>query len=630
MYLIEVIPISRGIGSLVLSYFSAEGIPLGSIVSVPLRKKTVHGLVVSSSDARESRSEIRSSDFTIRKVSEFKAEKFLSEGFMRAVKSTAFFFASSIGSSLAQLVPKFALDVNTKSTHSESLKKSGVFDRLVLQSDDSERYANYRMLIREEFARKKSVFFCVPTAEDAKRAQAILSKGIEDYTVVLYGSMAKKKFRDSWDKAHSSEHPVLIIATGNFLSIYRDDLSLLILEGESSRAYKMLVRPYIDIRVFAEYFAKECGMKFIVGDALLRTETIYRFKQGDFSELTPLKFRSLSTATHQVVDMRSIKKKGSYFESISPELHKLIEASHTSNQNLFLFASRRGLSPLTVCGDCGATAVCSRCQSPITLHTSSSNDGVKNIFLCHACGEKRTTDERCAHCQSWKLTPLGVGIELVDQELLKKFPTLKVFRIDKDTASTSAKATKIVGDFYQSPGSVLLGTEMSLAYLDKRIDNTAVVSLDSLFSLPDFRVHERILHILLKIRSLSLSGFLVQTRLQGENVLEYAVKGNLADFYREEIAERETFGYPPFTVLIKISLAGNRLVVVKEMDKLAGYFAPFEFEKFSAYSENAKGTFTMHGLIRLSRGAWVNADLHKRLVSLPLEFRVVVEPDSLL
>lgn len=630
MYLIEVIPISRGIGNLVLSYFSAEGIPLGSIVSVPIRKKNVHGLVISSSDARESRSEIRSSDFTIRKVSEFRAEKFLSEAFMRAVRSTALFFASSLGSTLAQLVPKYALDAETKIINHESVTIGGTFDRLVVQSDDSERYANYRMLIREEFAKKRSVFFCVPTVEDARRAYTILSKGIESYTYILYGAMPKKKFKETWEKIHNIEHPILIIATGAFLSLSRSDLSLLILEGESSRSYKMQVRPYVDIRVFAEYFAKENHLKFIVGDALLRTETIYRFKQGDFSELTPLKFRSLSTALHQVVDMKSIKKKGSHFESISPELHKLIESSHLSNQNLFLFASRRGLSPLTVCGDCGATALCLRCNSPITLHTTETTKGIANIFLCHACGDKRTTDERCVHCQSWKLTPLGIGIELVEQELKKRFPALKVFRIDKDVAGTSIKASKIVGDFYSSPGSILLGTEMSLAYLDRKIDNTAVVSLDSLFSLPDFRIHERILHILLKIRSLTLSNFLVQTRLQKENVLEYAVKGNLADFYREEIAERETFAYPPFTILIKISLAGNRLVVAKEMDKLTGYFAPFELEKFSAYSENSKGTFTMHGLIRLSRGAWVNADLQKRLVALPPEFRVVVEPESLL
>jgi primosomal protein N' (replication factor Y) len=228
------------------------------------------------------------------------------------------------------------------------------------------------------------------------------------------------------------------------------------------------------------------------------------------------------------------------------------------------------------------------------------------------------------------LVTLGVGIELVEDEIQQKFPSIKIFRIDKDSASTAKRAMQIVASFYSSPGSVLLGTEMALPYLYRKIENTAVASLDSLFSLPDFRIHERILHMLLKIKALALSSCIVQTRIPSERILDYALKGNLIDYYREEIAAREAFSYPPFVTLIKISLAGTRAAVTKEMEKLKEYLSPFTLEIFPAFLEEARGLFTMHALIRLPREAWVDRGLLQKLISLPPQFRIAVDPESLL
>ena len=631
MYLIEVIPISRGIGRETLSYFSAETIPEGSLVEVPLRKRAVNALVISCRGARNAKTEIRSSDYVMRKVSEFKSERFLSKEFMSAARATAQYFAASLGSVLNLLVPKTILD-----GQGLFFQQSGVygdpiaFDRLALQADEPERFANYRSLVREEFARKHSVFLCVPTAEDVKRLTVELSKGIEKYTYSLYASLPKKKMRSVWKSASENKHPVLIVATGLFLSMCRSDIGVIVIENESSRSYKLSFRPYLDVRTFAEFFAKEIKAKFVIGDSFLRTESIFRFKQGEFAELSPLKFRSLSPVAGLVVDMSNYKKSaGGKFETVSAELSALIARSVASNRHLFIMTVRRGLASQSVCGDCGEIVLCGRCNSPTTLHAARER-GSGNFFLCHRCGEKRSAEERCAKCQSWKIWPLGVGLELVEQELKRKFPNLKVFRIDKDKTPTAKRASLVLADFYASPGSLLLGTEMALAYIDRKIDNTAVASLDSLFSLPDFRIHERILHLLMKIRSFTLSSFIIQTRVPNEKVLEYVLKGNLIDFYRDEIIGRELFRYPPFTTLIKISLEGTRAAVTREMEKLNTLFAPVTVEIFPAFVSESRGAFNMHALLRLPKSVWLSPELLQKLLSLPPQFRVEVEPESLL
>ena len=67
MYVIEIIPISRAIGINTLSYFTTKDIPVGAIVDVPLRKKIVHGIVISVRKAEEMKSEIKNADFALKK-----------------------------------------------------------------------------------------------------------------------------------------------------------------------------------------------------------------------------------------------------------------------------------------------------------------------------------------------------------------------------------------------------------------------------------------------------------------------------------------------------------------------------------------------------------------------------------
>ena len=76
MYVITVIPIARGIGKEVLSYFTATKTEIGALVSVPLRKKMIEALVVRSVDAREMKTEIRSLYATGKHTQSALAERF--------------------------------------------------------------------------------------------------------------------------------------------------------------------------------------------------------------------------------------------------------------------------------------------------------------------------------------------------------------------------------------------------------------------------------------------------------------------------------------------------------------------------------------------------------------------------
>src|SRR5207253_2561121 len=123
----------------------------------------------------------------------------------------------------------------------------------------------------------------------------------------------------------------------------------------------------------------------------------------------------------------------------------------------------------------------------------------------------------------------------------------------------------------------------ALSYLEKPLENSAVAAIDSLFSLPDFRVNEKIMGILLRMRSITQRTCIVQTRSRDQHVFDYAAKGNLMDFYREEIDEREKLDYPPLSTLIKITAKGRRDQVTADMsfvEKLLKEYSPLVFPAF--------------------------------------------------
>jgi primosomal protein N' len=506
MHIVTVIPIARGIDKETLSYFTASDIKPGSLVQVPVRNRTIPALAISCESADSKKAELKTFAYALKKLEKHQAQQFFHPAFIEAASMAADYFAGSTGSILASITSKTILELADKITPIEiptevsalAGESTTIQEPYALQADEEERLAYYKSLIREQFARKKSVFFCLPTIQDTKRLNEMLPKGIEQYTYVINSSVPKKELVKRWNSVVTEPHPVLIIATGAFLGIPRNDIGTIVIERESSSGYKAQTRPYVDIRTFAEFYTRKLGARLVYGDLLLRVDTLWRAKNGEVAELASLKFRSVSTAQDVLVDMKKYKTlETPDFRILSEELEDLITYTKEKNENLFIYASRRGLAPLTVCGDCGTTVLCHRCSAPTVLHQNEEG----NFFLCHRCGERRSAEERCRHCDSWRLTTLGIGIELIEETITNMFPDIKIFRMDKDVITTHKQALSTAEQFYNAPGSVLIGTEMALAYLEKPIENSAVASIDSLFSIPDFRINEKIMNILLRMRS---------------------------------------------------------------------------------------------------------------------------------
>ncbi|MEK7552132.1 MAG: hypothetical protein AAB534_01825 [Patescibacteria group bacterium] len=627
MFIIDVIPIAKGILHEKLTYFSAKNIPLGSLVEIPVRKKMVKALVIDKRPIADAKSQIKGADFRVKKINSIKMERFLPSPFIETIKEVANFFASTSGAVLGSSFPKTILenldDGFKIPEESEFLKNS--HEKLLIQASDEERFSTYKSLIREEFAKDSSVLFIVPTIEDIKTAREFLEKGIENYTFCLNNGLKKKELIDLWKTALLETHPVLVIATPQFMYLPRADFNIIIIEKENSSAYRQLLRPYLDMRVFAEILSKKRGVRLLFGDTLLRTETLFREKNLEFADLTPLKFRAIYGASQSLAIFKKNTGKEK-FSPLTPELIELLNEAQKNKTLTFIYGSRKGLNPLIQCQDCGESFKCPNCSAPITLHEV----GKERFLLCHKCNHRENAKIKCGNCDSWRLQGTGIGLELFEIEIKKSFPNAPIFLLDKETEKTGKQARAKIAEFLKTPGAILIGGEMALLYLDKKIDNVVCGAIDSLFSIPDFRINEKILSLLLRLRSKVIKNFLIQTRHADLKIWQYLLEGNLIDFYREEIGLRETLGYPPFKILIKITIQGKQEAVERETEKVVELFKENAPLAYPSFISKVRGQYIMNVLLKMPPTDWPDKNIIQKLNALSLKFIIKVDPENIL
>jgi primosomal protein N' (replication factor Y) len=264
------------------------------------------------------------------------------------------------------------------------------------------------------------------------------------------------------------------------------------------------------------------------------------------------------------------------------------------------------------------------------LYKTNPPAGGGGAFKCHQCGETRDAAEVCQNCRSWKLAAFGAGIDRVAEEIINNFPTIKLFEINKEATPTNAKAQKVVEEFYENKGAVLLGTEMTFALLTKKISHSAIASLDSLFSIPDFRIREKIFRLILQTKNLAKEKFLIQTHNPEDATIIFAITGNLIEFYKKEIEDRAILNYPPFGIFIKIVTRGTKHFVTKETDNLKNILVNYSPTIFPSIHEKKGEPAATNTVIKLSRENWTEPNLLSLLKSLPPHFEIKVDPYNLI
>lgn len=656
MKIISVIPLKKGILKGDLTYFTSLDVQLGNIVSVPIRNKETLALVTSVDELKDSKSNIKEMNFKLRKVTEDKGGSVFLREMMETLFEVNIFFAQNKNNVFSSLIPNLFIEKydkilkikndnlkenkNVRKPTENKNKQNIRAEKLLLQYGIADRISIYKTLVRESFARGKSVFMVLPTELDIENFSTELSKGIEQFTFSVSSGMSPKKNLLAYEEIISCSHPVLIIGTPPFLSIPRDDIGTIILEHENSNAYKIIRRPYLDMRVFAEIYASKIKAKFIMADEILRFETIGRMDTDNLNSLHPLSFRVDFEGEIEVLNnsQSDEDKKDKKFRLFKDETVEEIANMIKDRKNVFIFSLRKGLATLTVCRDCNETVNCEKCGAPLVLYIS--HQGNKRMFVCNRCEREVGSEKVCDTCGSWNLMPLGIGTDTVYEEIRKIFPKEKIFKLDKESAKTALGAKKIIKEFSENKGAILIGTEMAFFYFKNKVPLSVIASFDSLWSIPNFKMSEKVIQIILAMTGNTKEKTIIQTKNNKDKAILAVKARNLLSFVREELEDRKRLGYPPFMRFIKISFLGDKTETQKAKKILEDTFEGYSPLIFSGFVARLKGQYITNALIKLDSKKWslpelsagsiIDKNLSNKILSLPSTFEILVDPEDLL
>jgi primosomal protein N' len=550
MYLLTVSPLVNGIPYEELSYFSKQEVAPGDLVEITIKKRICRALVLHVVQAQEEKQSLKHASFVTKKINKVLVKEFLHPKLWRALSYASSCVLRNPGQVIYDLLSERSFDVLKPLV--PPLEERG-FELLLLEQNYENRMLRYRTTIREMFSKKKSLVIFFPTITDLENAKEHLSKGIDEYVVPLHSALTDKQYASSLDTLLKKEHPLLILTTPTILPWVRQDLGLVVLEREHSYYYYTHGEHGYDMRLIIESLAKASLIPCLLGSHMLSLRAHMLFKRKDAVEIMPLQFRNDANVT--VVPMTQDNRTTSPFLS-SVTLQLLHDVKTAKEGHIFLYAHRKGMYPTTICSDCGELFTCTTCHRPYVLHKIG---GVRT-YVCHGCESivqlTEDTSLTCRYCGGWRMMTLGIATTGVEEELSRL--GIPLFVIDSERTPTRAKAKKVYKEWQESPYGILIGTEMAHNIVTS-CDGIIILSLDSLFSLPEYRTDEKILSLVTEMAEKLYRGvyleapLILQTRLKNAPVIKQLTSPSFREVYTALLKEREQFLLPPYYTVIKAS-----------------------------------------------------------------------------
>ena len=348
----------------------------------------------------------------------------------------------------------------------------------------------------------------------------------------------------------------LVVGVRSSVYLPFKNLGLVVIDEEHDSSYRQFdPAPRLQARDSAIMLANLFKAKTLLGTATPSIESMHNVKVGKYGFVYLSKrYANFLPPIIELIDIKDKqhrKRMNGHFSDILIE-----EMTNTLSQGkqVLLFQNRRGYAPIVQCMHCGTVPQCPHCDVSLTFHHSS------NQLRCHYCGYAIPMPKICIACGSVDLKTKGFGTEQISKELEILFPQVAIDRMDQDTTNGKYGYEKILAKFEQQETQILVGTQMISKGLDfENIGLVGVMNADALIHSPDYRAYERSFQLLLQVsgragRSAQRGKVLIQTYNPQHPVIQQVLQNDFKGMYQSQIEERQSFSYPPFVQMIKITL----------------------------------------------------------------------------
>lgn len=524
----------------------------------------------------------------------------------------------------------------------------------------------YLRAIAKALQAGQGAIMMVPEITLATQTVERLSARFPGQVAIWHSALSPGERYDTWERVRSGEVPI-VVGPRSALFAPLKDLGVIVVDEEHEPAYKQRDRPPIfHARDAALELGRLSQALVIMGSATPDVVSYRKAERGDFLLLN-LPNRILAHTKHVAVQ-RALFKRGKTIPTPAPgsdfvslplpevEVVDLREELKAGNRTIFsrslqdgmrkalqrgeqviLFLNRRGSATFVNCRDCGYVAHCPRCDTTLTFHA----DG--ELLVCHFCGYRGQTPERCPDCGSERIRYFGLGTQRVEDAVKRMFPQARTIRWDWDTTRQKGSHHVFLEHFMSGRANLMVGTQMVAKGLDlPLVTLVGVISADTALYLPDFRAAERTFQLLMQVagragRSPLGGKVIVQTYNPDQVPIEAAANHDYEGFYQMELAFRQEQRYPPFKRAALLLYHGpgaersaasahhlaNRL---RRHIERQGLPAAEVIGPTPSYVQRVRNQYRWHILLR----AHDPASVLRPLLPLPRGWRVDIDPVTLL
>ncbi len=433
-----------------------------------------------------------------------------------------------------------------------------------------------------------------------------------DSVAVLHSGLTPAQRHAQWRRVRDGQAHIVVGARSAVFAPLTN-LRLIIVDEEHESSYKQDQLPRYHARDVAIKRAQSLGIPVVLGSATPSLESYFNAvgivpdqkinKGSDHEPSTPKpqppnpnyhlirlpdRVPGMKLPTVQVVDMQDERRhrRGIHLLSrrLEQELEKVLQGNGsgggasgetsgggnaTRTGQAMLLLNRRGYANYIACPDqrCGWMMRCDHCDTTVVYHKNTRLP-TGGYVRCHHCNAEQMLTTTCPD-SGHKTTVFGLGTQKVEEELIQKFPGVRVARMDSDTMRNARDYQHTLDQFRAGELDVLLGTQMIAKGLDfPGVRLVGVISADTALHLPDFRASERTFQLISQVAGRSgrseLPGkVVVQTFCPDDPAIVLAAKHDYETFAHREIALRADVGLPPVTRMARI--------VIRDKDHLAGY-----------------------------------------------------------
>lgn len=378
-----------------------------------------------------------------------------------------------------------------------------------------------------------------------------------DLASVYHSGLTDKNRLIEWQKMRKGETKV-VVGTRSAVFAPFDRLGLIIVDEEHDSSYKQEESPRYQGRDTAIVRAKFEDVPVILGTATPAIETFHNAKTKKYSYIyLGTRATGAELPSVKIVDLKTERPSDRKAGSIFPALKGAIQETLDAKKQVMLFLNRRGYASFLLCKDCGFTPTCPNCDITLTYHLHGHN------LVCHYCDYKIPGPDVCEKCGGTNVSPLGLGTQKIEEELLRLFPNARIGRLDRDISSKRGAGEDVLKKMRDGEIDILIGTQMITKGHDfPNVTLVGVIDSDVSLNIPDFRSSERTFQLLTQVagragRAEHPGKVMIQTYTPDNHAIAHSQNHDYFAFYDSEIGHRGEVGYPPFSRLANLLIRGN-------------------------------------------------------------------------